>query len=127
MCRQSTFQEGLAALSACEVQAPAVMVENVRGLKHYFGITDEASLRFFKVRSVLDEDHCERKREGILKHTSPVFEPSGEVALQRALDRWWGFLDGVMDPRSSSAGNQTLADRWAMLSHSRLALPLALF
>jgi pyrroloquinoline-quinone synthase len=105
LCHQRTFQEGLAAVYAYEVQVPAVMIEKVRGLKDYFGITDEASLRFFEVHSVLDEDHSDREREGILKHTSPGLEPSVEAALQQALDGWWGFLDGVMDSRSSSAAN----------------------
>ena len=105
LCRHCTFQEGLAAVYAYEVQVPAVMVEKVRGLKDHFGIMDEASLRFFEVHSVLDEDHSDREREGILEHTSPELEPSVEAALQQALDGWWGFLDGVMDTRSPSAGN----------------------
>lgn len=105
LCHQRTFQEGLAAVYAYEVQVPAVMVEKIRGLRDHFGITDEAGLRFFEVHSVLDEDHSDREREGILEHTSPELEPSVETALQQALDGWWGFLDGVMDSRSSSAGN----------------------
>ncbi len=105
LCHQRTFQEGLAAVYAYEVQVPAVMVEKIRGLRDYFGITDEASLRFFEVHSVLDEDHSDREREGILEHTWEELEPSVEAALQEALDGWWGFLDGVMDSRSSPTGN----------------------
>ena len=103
-CRQRSFQEGLAAIYAYEEQVPAVMVEKMRGLREHFGIDGEAALRFFEVHSVLDEDHSDRERDGILKHTTPGLEPAVEVALQEALDGWWKFLDGVIDVRETAPG-----------------------
>ena len=99
ICREGTFQEGLAAIYAYEEQVPAVMAEKIRGLKEHFGVKDEVGLRFFQVHSVLDEEHSDRERDAILEHTAPGDEPAVEAALQDALDGWWGFLDGVMEAR----------------------------
>ncbi len=98
-CGGRTFQEGLAAIYAYEEQVPAVMVEKMRGLRDHFGIDGEDAMRFFEVHSVLDEDHSDRERDGIVDHTGPDLEPAVEAALQEALDGWWGFLDGVMAAR----------------------------
>ena len=66
-------------------------------MKEYFNITSEKALRFFEVHSVLDEDHSDREREGIVGYTKRTDEEVVERALQAALDGWWGFLDGVME------------------------------
>ena len=96
-----------------------------------WGSPPQVPTRFFEALSVPDEDHSGRVREEILERSSPELEPPIEAALQQAPDGWQGFLHGVADSRSSSAGNQTFADRWTMrvlpLISSRLALPLALF
>ena len=97
ICNEGTFQEGLAAIYAYEEQVPEIMIEKIRGLKEYFNITSEKALRFFEVHSVLDEDHSDREREGIVGYTKRTDEEVVERALQAALDGWWGFLDGVME------------------------------
>ena len=97
ICNKGTFQEGLAAIYAYEEQVPEIMIEKIRGLKEYFNITSEKALRFFEVHSVLDEDHSDREREGIVGYTKRTDEEAVERALQAALDGWWGFLDGVME------------------------------
>ena len=48
------------------------------------------------MHSVLDEDHSEKEREGIVGYTKIEDEESVEKALQEALDAWWDFLDGVL-------------------------------
>ena len=98
-CTQGSFQEGLAAIYAYEQQVPQVALEKIRGLAEFFGITDASSLAFFQVHSVLDRDHSQREAEGIDSHTRREDEPAVEVALQAALDAWWGFLDGVEEQR----------------------------
>ena len=105
-CRDRTFQEGLAAVYAYEEQVPAVMVEKMRGLRDHFGIDGGRAMRFFEVHSILDEDHSDRERDGIVGHTGPDLEPAVEAALQEALDGWWGFLDGVMDAAGAPAGRR---------------------
>ncbi|MFL2751383.1 MAG: CADD family putative folate metabolism protein [Dehalococcoidia bacterium] len=97
ICNDGTFQEGLAAIYAYEEQVPEIMIEKIRGLKDHFNITSEKALRFFEVHSVLDEDHSEKEREGIVNYTKTNDEAAVEKALQKALDGWWGFLDGVME------------------------------
>ena len=65
-------------------------------LKEHFDIKSEKALRFFEVHSVLDEDHSEKEREGIVGYTKIEDEESVEKALQEALDAWWDVLDGVL-------------------------------
>ena len=96
ICNRGTFQEGLAAIYAYEEQVPKIMVEKIRGLKEHFDIKSEKALRFFEVHSVLDEDHSEKERAGIVGYTKIEDEESVEKALQEALDAWWDFLDGVL-------------------------------
>ncbi len=99
ICTRGSFQEGLAAVYAYEVQVPRVAMEKIRGLREFYGVADEQSLRFFNVHSTLDEDHALREAEGISNNTRPDDEPRVEAALQAALDAWWGFLDAVEDQR----------------------------
>lgn len=102
-CAESTFQEGLAAVYAYEVQVPQVAMEKVRGLKEFYGMDDPATLKFFEVHGVLDEDHSQKEADGIASQTSDEHEDAVEAALQAALDAWWGFLDGVNEQRHALA------------------------
>jgi pyrroloquinoline-quinone synthase len=104
LCQQGSFQEGLAAVYAYEAQVPQVSLEKIEGLKVYYGITNAASLKFFEVHSILDEDHSRKEAEGIASHTARQDEPAVEVSLQAALDSWWGFLDGVEEQRRALNG-----------------------
>ena len=99
LCGQGSFQEGLAAVYAYEAQVPQVAQEKSRGLREFYGVADGSSLEFFKVHSILDEEHSQKEAEGICAQTTPAQEPVVEAALQVALDAWWGFLDGVEDQR----------------------------
>ena len=103
ICAQGSFQEGLAAIYAYEVQVPQVAQEKIRGLRQFYGVDDQQSLRFFQVHSILDQDHSQREVDGICNHTPPAAEPAVEAALQAALDAWWGFLDGVDEQRRAMA------------------------
>jgi pyrroloquinoline quinone (PQQ) biosynthesis protein C len=78
-------------------------MEKVRGLKEFYGMDDPATLKFFEVHGVLDEDHSQKEAEGIASQTSEEHEDAVEAALQAALDAWWGFLDGVNEQRHALA------------------------
>lgn len=105
-CAGGSFQQGLAAVYAYEAQAPQVMAEKIRGLREFYGINDAATLRFFEVHGVLDQDHSAREAQAIVIHTPAAAAPGVEAALEAALDAWQGFLDGVNERRGAltSAG-----------------------
>ena len=99
VCTNSNFQAGLAAIYAYEVQVPQVAVEKIRGLKEFYGFDQQDTIEFFQVHSTLDEEHAHKEAEAILSMTGEADEFVVEAGLQRALDAWWVFLDGVEDRR----------------------------
>jgi pyrroloquinoline-quinone synthase len=100
ICSTRSFQEGLAAIYAYEVQVPQVVAEKLAGLRDRYGITNGNALAFFQVHQELDEEHSRLEAEAISAHTSGDNESAVVSALQAGLDAWWGFLDGVNDLRA---------------------------
>ena len=100
ICSTGSFQEGLAAVYAYEVQVPEVAAEKLAGLRSIYGIADDRSLSFFQVHSSLDEEHSRLEAEAIVEHTGTHDESGVESALLAGLDAWWGFLDGVNELRA---------------------------
>ena len=109
ICSTRSFQEGLAAIYAYEVQVPEVAKEKLTGLTSVYGITDAPALEFFRVHSELDVEHSRLEEEAIIRHTTTDEEPAVEAALVNALDAWWGFLDGVNELRRVAAGSASQA------------------
>ena len=99
ICATRSFQEGLAAIYAYEVQLPEVAAEKLKGLRERYGLSDEEALSFFEVHAVLDQEHSRLEAEAISGHTAVHQEAAVESALQAGLDAWWGFLDGVNELR----------------------------
>ena len=99
VCNNGSFQEGLAAIYAYEAQVPKVALEKIRGLKEFYGFTRPEAVGFFQVHATLDEDHAGKEAKAIAGHTNSADEAAVEATLQRALDAWWGFLDGVEERR----------------------------
>ncbi len=102
ICSDRSFQEGLAAIYAYEVQVPEVMAEKLKGLRDLYGITDESALSFFSIHSELDVEHSRVEAEAISDHTGPEEEDRVEAALQCGLEAWWDFLDGVQELRAGA-------------------------
>ena len=101
ICSTRSFQEGIAAIYAYEVQVPEVATEKLAGLRDLYGITDESALSFFQVHSQLDREHARLEAEVIVGHTTADEESGVEAALIAGLDAWWGFLDGVNELRAA--------------------------
>ncbi len=98
------YQEGLAAMYAYEAQVPAVAAEKVRGLQESYGITSPEALEFFNLHMGLDIEHSENEAKAIVgRPLTPEQEHGVEIALDRALDAIWGFLDGVQRMRALTA------------------------
>ncbi|MDA1128984.1 MAG: CADD family putative folate metabolism protein [Chloroflexi bacterium] len=102
ICNEGRFQEGLAAMYAYEAQVPKVALEKIRGLREFYGLNSEQSLKFFEFHSTLDEEHSAREAHDIETSTQPGHEAVVEAALGSALDAWWAFLDGVEETRHAA-------------------------
>ena len=85
---------GLGALYAYESQFPGVAGAKIEGLVDRYGISDEATLRFFRVHETADVEHgavCRSLLDALGDDDSAEAIAAGEE-LAGAL---WNFLSGV--------------------------------
>jgi pyrroloquinoline-quinone synthase len=89
---------GLAALYAYESQQPVVASEKLRGLREFYGITDEEAIRYFSVHATSDIGHCADERAAIAREVEHGVEVNRIMgAASDALDAYWGLLDEVCE------------------------------
>lgn len=86
------WQDGLCALFAYESQVPEVSASKIEGLKKFYGISDEATLEFFKAHQAYDVEHSNQVASLIEKYVDPE---RAEIATRQAAKALWGFLDGM--------------------------------
>jgi pyrroloquinoline-quinone synthase len=103
---ESSAAEGLAALVAYEMQAPAVAASKAAGLRRHYGI-DAAGTRFWDIHATMDEDHARWGTEALAALGAPDDRLLG--AARSAADAWWAFLDerelAVAVPARGDRGN----------------------
>ena len=93
LSRQS-YAAGLGALYAYESQFPSVATAKIEGLIDRYGISDEETLRFFRVHESADVEHSAVCRE--LLDRLPDSEKVEAVAAGEELaGALWNFLSGV--------------------------------
>jgi pyrroloquinoline-quinone synthase len=93
LSRQS-YAAGLGALYAYESQFPAVAGAKIEGLIDRYGISDEETLRFFRVHESADVEHSSVCRA--LLDRLPAEEKAEAVAAGEELaGALWNFLSGV--------------------------------
>ena len=93
LSRQS-YAAGLGALYAYESQFPAVASAKIEGLTDRYGVTDEETLRFFRVHESADVEHSSVCRA--LLDRLPEAEKAEAVAAGEELaGALWNFLSGV--------------------------------
>jgi len=100
----STFQEladqslaaGIAALYAYESQQPEVSCTKLAGLRGHYGVSDVDTLEYFEVHEAADVRHRQGERDALAACLDAGI-PADIVrdATRRALDAYWGLLDGV--------------------------------
>ena len=89
-----SYASGLGALYAYESQFPAVAAAKIEGLVERYAISDEPTLRFFRVHESADVEHSRVCRE--LLDRLPQGERSEAVAAGEELaGALWNFLSGV--------------------------------
>jgi pyrroloquinoline-quinone synthase len=91
---RTSYGAGLGALYAYESQFPAVASAKIEGLIERYGITDEETLRFFRVHETADVEHSSVCRA--LLERLPEDERGEAVAAGEELAQaLWNFLSGV--------------------------------
>ena len=89
-----SYASGLGALYAYESQFPAVATAKIEGLIDRYGISDEPTLRFFRVHQSADVEHSSVCRA--LLDRLPAEEQEEAIAAGEELARaLWNFLSGV--------------------------------
>jgi pyrroloquinoline-quinone synthase len=87
---ESSAGEGLAALVAYEMQAPAIAASKASGLRRHYEI-DAAGTRFWDIHATMDDDHARWGIEALVAMDTPSSKLIG--AAYSAADAWWAFLD----------------------------------
>jgi pyrroloquinoline-quinone synthase len=89
---------GLAALYAYESQQPEVSCTKADGLRSHYGIEDARTTAYFTVHEAADVRHRAGERDA-LRACLDAGVPAAAVleATRRALDAYWGLLDGVCE------------------------------
>ena len=95
---RASLPTGLAALYAYESQQPEVAQTKVDGLRAHYGICAPSALAYFEVHKTADVRHRQGERDALASCVE-LGTPSDVVtdATDRALDAYWGLLDGVCD------------------------------
>jgi pyrroloquinoline-quinone synthase len=93
LSRQS-YAAGLGALYAYESQFPGVASAKIEGLVDRYAITDEATLRFFRVHESADVEHSAVCR-ALLDRLPEQDKAEAIAAGEELAGALWNFLSGV--------------------------------
>ena len=93
LSRQS-YAAGLGALYAYESQFPGVAGAKIEGLIDRYGITDEETLRFFRVHESADVEHSAVCR-ALLDRLPEAQQAEAVAAGEELAGALWDFLSGV--------------------------------
>jgi pyrroloquinoline-quinone synthase len=89
-----SYASGLGALYAYESQFPAVASAKIEGLIDRYGITDEPTLRFFRVHESADVEHSSVCR-ALLERLPGEEQEEAVAAGEELAGALWDFLSGV--------------------------------
>lgn len=104
ICRNNSFTDAIAALYAYESQIPEVSATKIAGLKSRYGVTDDATLKYFAVHAEADIIHRAEERALLAKHiATPEQAESANRAADRALHAVWNLLSGVCERHAIAA------------------------
>ena len=93
LSRQS-YAAGLGALYAYESQFPGVASAKIEGLIDRYGISDEATLRFFRIHESADVEHSAVCRD-LLDRLPEADKAEAVAAGEELAGALWNFLSGV--------------------------------
>ena len=91
---RKSYASGLGALYAYESQFPGVATAKIEGLTDRYGITDEETLRFFRVHATADVEHSAVCRQ-LLDRLPGEQRAEAIEAGEELAGALWSFLSGV--------------------------------
>jgi pyrroloquinoline-quinone synthase len=94
MLSRSSYAEGLGALYAYERQIPQTAASKITGLKQFYNISDEASLKFFLVHLEADIEHAEATKT-LIKNLPMEEKIMAENAAKKIAKSIWNMLSGI--------------------------------
>jgi pyrroloquinoline quinone (PQQ) biosynthesis protein C len=86
----SSGAEGLAAVVAYEMQAPAIASSKASGLRRHYSV-DATGTYFWDIHATMDVDHAQWGIQALAALDVPERRVVG--AARAAADAWWAFLD----------------------------------
>ena len=89
-----SYVHGLGAIFAYECQVPGVAATKIAGLKKFYDVNDERTLKFFETHLKVDEWHSEECARLIDQATESEFKAMKEGA-DKGARLLWKFLDGA--------------------------------
>lgn len=96
LAREGLVASGLAALYVYEAQIPPVAATKIDGLRQFYGICDDRSLRFFTVHQQADVYHAQTTARLLERHGISTDDARSAVTgAETALNALWEMLDGV--------------------------------
>ena len=91
---RSSYAEGLGALYAYERQIPQTAASKITGLKQFYNISDEATLKFFLVHLEADVEHAEATKS-LIKNLPMEEKIIVERAAKKIAKSIWNMLSGI--------------------------------
>lgn len=107
ICENENYALGLAALYAYESQLPKVSETKMKGLKEFYNMSDERSLKFFEVHKEMDKWHSAVEKK--LIDQSGISGEKIRDAAEIGAKALWTFLDGVEAARQERMPAPVLA------------------
>lgn len=98
---RSSYKEGLGALYAYERQIPQTAASKINGLKQFYNITDESTLKFFLVHLEADVEHAEATKT-LIKNLSMEEKMAAGKAAKKIAKSIWDMLSGIQARTMSS-------------------------
>lgn len=91
---RSSYEEGLGALYAYERQIPQTAASKIRGLKQFYNIDDQATLKFFLVHLDADVAHSEATKT-LMQELPKVEKINAEMAAKKISQSVWNMLSAI--------------------------------
>lgn len=89
-----SYAAGLGALYAYEHQIPEIADVKIDGLKKFYDVSDEPTLKFFTVHAEADIEHREAL-EMLLDGLDEEDREEAQLGARMVAEALWGFLSGV--------------------------------
>lgn len=104
---RSSYAEGLGALYAYERQIPQTAASKITGLKQFYDISDEPTLKFFLVHLEVDVEHTEATKI-LIKNLSIEEKIAAGNAAKKIAKSVWNMLSGVQKRTASHVCEATI-------------------